>query len=366
MKRSKYIISGGGTGGHIYPAIAIANALKKADPNALIVFVGARGKMEMEKVPQAGYKIHGLWISGIQRKQPWRNLLFPLKLIISCIQAFVIWWRYRPDILVGTGGFASGPMLFIGNLLGSKTFLQEQNSYAGLTNKLLSKKANGIAVAYDKMERYFPKDKIHFTGNPVRSSLLRVDQHKASAVEHFGLDPAKKTVVVLGGSLGAKTINELIASRLSYFQKYDLQLLWQTGRLYYTQYQSLQSKAVVIYPFIKEMEYLYSVANFIISRAGAASISELCVVGKPVILIPSPNVAENHQYHNARALEEKQAALVIEEKNIQADFDTQFSTLISSSSLQQNLVDNIKKLAQPNATKAIVTSIHSLNRQHEN
>ena len=360
MKPSKYIISGGGTGGHIYPAIAIADELKAQDPTAQIVFVGAYGKMEMEKVPQAGYKIHGVWISGLQRKQLWRNILFPLKLAISLLQSLFIWLKYRPDILIGTGGFASGPMLFIGNLMGSKTMLQEQNSYPGITNKLLAKKANAIAVAYPGMERFFPKEKITYTGNPLRSSLLQMEGLKDQALKHFGLSGKRKQLVILGGSLGAQRINALVASQLEFFNALDLEVIWQCGKLYYDRYQNLGTGRIKIYPFINEMNLLYSVADIIISRAGAASVSELCLVGKTTFLIPSPNVAENHQFHNANTLVAKNAAILIEEKDLDSSFQTLFKAVVEAPKKQLELKKNIRLMAKPEATKEIVKMINSL------
>jgi UDP-N-acetylglucosamine--N-acetylmuramyl-(pentapeptide) pyrophosphoryl-undecaprenol N-acetylglucosamine transferase len=360
VKPSKYIISGGGTGGHIYPAIAIADELKAQDPNAQIVFVGAYGKMEMEKVPQAGYKIHGLWISGLQRKQLWRNMLFPLKLCISLIQSLLIWLKYRPDVLIGTGGFASGPMLFIGNLLGSKTLLQEQNSYPGITNKLLAKKANAIAVAYPGMERFFPKGKIIYTGNPLRRSLLQIEGKKDQALAHFGFSGNQKILVILGGSLGAQRINELVASQLEFFSGLDLDVVWQCGNLYYGRYQHLATDRIKIFPFIKEMNLLYSVADIIISRAGAASVSELCLVGKTTILIPSPNVAENHQFHNANALVKQNAAILIEEKDLDQSFQTVFKAVIKRPKGQLDIENNIRTMAKPEATKEIIKMINKL------
>ncbi len=363
MKPSKYIISGGGTGGHIYPAIAIADELKAQDPAATIIFVGALGKMEMEKVPQAGYKIHGIWISGLQRKQLWRNILFPLKLAISLLQSVFIWLRYRPDVLIGTGGFASGPMLFIGNLFGSKTLLQEQNSYPGITNKLLAKKANAIAVAYPEMQRFFPAQKITYTGNPVRSSLINTNDLTAKAEQHFELSKDRKTLVVLGGSLGAQRINELIAANIDFFEKLGLDVIWQCGKLYYDRFKNLATSNIKIYPFIKEMDLLYAAADVIISRAGAASVSELCLVGKAVILIPSPNVAENHQFHNANALAKKNAAVLIEEKDLEQSFNTLFEAIITSPKRQLELTENIRQMAKPKATKEIVKMIHQLQQK---
>ena len=360
MKPSKYIISGGGTGGHIYPAIAIADELKAQDPSAQIVFVGASGKMEMEKVPQAGYNIHGIWISGLQRKQLWRNILFPLKLGISLLQSLLIWVRYRPDVLIGTGGFASGPMLFMGNLMGSKTLLQEQNSYPGITNKLLAKKANAIAVAYPGMERFFPKEKISYTGNPLRSSLLQIEGLKDQALKHFGLSGNRKQLVILGGSLGAQRINELVATQLELFNALDLDVIWQCGKLYFDRYQHLATDRIKIYPFIKEMNLLYSIADIIISRAGAASVSELCLVGKTTLLIPSPNVAENHQFHNANALVRQNAAILIEEKDLDQSFETVFRAVVESPKKQLELEKNIRLMAKPEATKEIIKMINNL------
>ena len=360
MRPSKYIISGGGTGGHIYPAIAIADELKAQDPTAQIVFVGAYGKMEMEKVPQAGYNIHGIWISGLQRKQLWRNILFPLKLGISLLQSLLIWVRYRPDVLIGTGGFASGPMLFMGNLMGSKTLLQEQNSYPGITNKLLAKKANAIAVAYPGMERFFLKEKISYTGNPLRSSLLQIEGLKDQALKHFGLSGNRKQLVILGGSLGAQRINELVATQLELFNALDLDVIWQCGKLYFDRYQHLATDRIKIYPFIKEMNLLYSVADFIISRAGAASVSELCLVGKTTLLIPSPNVAENHQFHNANALVRQNAAILIEEKDLDQSFETVFRAVVESPKKQLELEKNIRLMAKPEATKEIIKMINNL------
>ena len=360
MKPSKYIISGGGTGGHIYPAIAIADELKAQNPTAQIVFVGASGKMEMEKVPQAGYNIYGIWISGLQRKQLWRNILFPLKLGISLLQSLLIWVRYRPDVLIGTGGFASGPMLFMGNLMGSKTLLQEQNSYPGITNKLLAKKANAIAVAYPGMERFFPKEKISYIGNPLRSSLLQIEGLKDQALKHFGLSGNRKQLVILGGSLGAQRINELVATQLELFNALDLDVIWQCGKLYFDRYQHLATDRIKIYPFIKEMNLLYSVADIIISRAGAASVSELCLVGKTTLLIPSPNVAENHQFHNANALVRQNAAILIEEKDLDQSFETVFRAVVESPKKQLELEKNIRLMAKPEATKEIINMINNL------
>ena len=360
MKPSKYIISGGGTGGHIYPAIAIADELKAQNPAATIIFVGALGKMEMEKVPQAGYKIHGIWISGLQRKQLWRNILFPLKLAISLLQSIFIWLRYRPDVLIGTGGFASGPMLFVGNLFGSKTLLQEQNSYPGITNKLLAKKANAIAVAYPEMQRFFPAHKIIYTGNPVRSSLINTNDLTPKAEQHFELSKDRKTLVVLGGSLGAQRINELIAANIDYFEKLELDVIWQCGKLYYDRFKNLSTSNIKIYPFIKAMDLLYAAADIIISRAGAASVSELCLVGKPTILVPSPNVSEDHQTKNAMALVNHKAAKLVKDVDAPEVLGNEVVELINDNDKLTKLSVNIIGFGRPNAAETIANEVIKL------
>lgn len=359
MKAYKLIISGGGTGGHIYPAIAIASGFKKIYVDAEILFVGALGKMEMEKVPQAGFPIKGLWISGFQRSLSLQNLLFPIKLLVSLFQALRVLNRFKPDMVVGTGGFASGPLLQMAQWLGLPTLIQEQNSYPGVTNRILSSKVDRICVAYPKMERFFPKDKLRLTGNPVRSNLtLQHSSEKAKVF--FGLDPKQQTLVILGGSLGALRINELIQRELKFIQNLDLQIVWQCGSLYYETFKGLESDKVVIKPFIYEMDQLYAAADFIISRAGAGSISELSCVGKPLLLIPSPNVTANHQLHNAQALVKEKAALLLQEKELEKNFKDCFSKWINDSSLQHEVQANLKRLAKPEATKAIVNEIQEL------
>jgi UDP-N-acetylglucosamine--N-acetylmuramyl-(pentapeptide) pyrophosphoryl-undecaprenol N-acetylglucosamine transferase len=356
----RFILSGGGTGGHIYPAIAIADELKLRHPNAAFLFVGAKDRMEMEKVPKAGYKIKGLWISGIQRKLTLKNLMFPFKLISSLISAGKIVTKFKPHVVIGTGGFASGPVLKMASRKGIPCVLQEQNSYAGITNKLLAKHAAKICVAYDKMERFFPVDKIVKTGNPVRADLIDPLQHTNEAYEFFGLDPEKITLLVLGGSLGARRINQLIEKELDFFSKLGIQLIWQCGRGYYEEYKKFHATDVKVYDFVNKMDLAYSAADIIISRAGASSVSELCIVGKPVIFIPSPNVAEDHQSKNARSLVLKQAALMLEEKDLADKFENVFSDLNKSKESKKLLSENIKALAQPNATKNIVDEIEHL------
>ncbi|MBT8320247.1 MAG: undecaprenyldiphospho-muramoylpentapeptide beta-N-acetylglucosaminyltransferase, partial [Eudoraea sp.] len=316
MDNYRFILSGGGTGGHIYPAIAIANALKERYPNAKFLFVGARDRMEMEKVPQAGYNIKGLWISGLQRKLTLKNLLFPIKLISSLIKAGKIVSEFKPDLVVGTGGFASGPLLRVASKRGIPCVLQEQNSFAGLTNKLLASRAARICVAYDKMERYFPKEKIVKTGNPVRDHIAAITASREEAYAFFGLDSEKRTLLVLGGSLGSKRINELVLDQLPLFEEIEVQLLWQCGKGYFDQYERYTNPAVKVLDFVNRMDLAYAAADVIISRAGASSVSELCIVGKPVIFIPSPNVAEDHQTKNAMALVARSAALMAKEEEL--------------------------------------------------
>ncbi|PRX57885.1 undecaprenyldiphospho-muramoylpentapeptide beta-N-acetylglucosaminyltransferase [Flagellimonas meridianipacifica] len=360
MGSYRFILSGGGTGGHIYPAIAIANELKRRYPKAEFLFVGAKDKMEMEKVPKAGYKIEGLWISGLQRKLTWKNLMFPLKLITSLIRAGNIIKKFNPDVAIGTGGFASGPLLKKAAGRNIPYVLQEQNSYAGITNKLLAAKANRICVAYDNMERFFPKEKIVKTGNPVRADLVSIDTDKKKALSFFGLDTSKKTILVLGGSLGARRVNQLIESKLSFFETQGVQLLWQCGKLYSEDYEKYNSRTVKVKAFVNRMDLAYAAADVIISRAGAGSVSELCLVGKPVLFIPSPNVAEDHQTKNAKALEVEDAALVLKENELDEKFDSVFSKLLASEEEQEKLGANIKKMALPEATEHIVDEIEKL------
>ena len=353
----KFIISGGGTGGHIFPAIAIADELKRRLPDAEILFVGAKDRMEMQKVPQAGYPIEGLWISGLQRKLSWQNLLFPLKFISSLLKSRSIIKRFKPDAVIGTGGFASGAVVKVAGQMGIPTFIQEQNSYAGITNKMLAKNAHKICVAYDAMEQFFPKEKIVKTGNPIRDGLLNIGEYRSEGLSYFHLDSQRKTLLVLGGSLGARRINQLIEQQLPLFEQLGVQVLWQCGKLYYEEYKKYNSEQVRVLAFIDRMELAYAAADVIISRAGASSVSELCVVGKPVIFIPSPNVAEDHQTKNARAIADKQAAILLRESELNEQFANTFSKLIADEAQQEALSAHIKALAQPNATKDIVNLI---------
>ncbi|WP_396164257.1 undecaprenyldiphospho-muramoylpentapeptide beta-N-acetylglucosaminyltransferase [Flavobacterium sp.] len=360
MKKPRFIISGGGTGGHIYPAVAIANELKSRFPEAEFLFVGAKDKMEMQKVPQEGYAIKGLWIAGIQRKITLDNAMFPLKLTSSLLNSFKIIKNFKPDVVIGTGGFASGAVLKVASMLGIPTVIQEQNSYPGITNKLLAKKANKICVAYENLERFFPKDKMILTGNPVRQDLIN-ETSKSEAFAYFKLDANKKTLLVLGGSLGARRINQLIEKELDFLLSQNIQIIWQCGKLYLNDYSKYNEKDnVQVVAFIDRMDLVYAAADVVISRSGASSVSELCIVGKPTIFIPSPNVAEDHQTKNAKAISDKNGAILIKESELEAQFETIFSDLISNESKQLELSQNIKKLAKPNATKDIVEEIMKL------
>lgn len=360
MGSYRFILSGGGTGGHIYPAIAIANELKVRYPDAEFLFVGAKDRMEMEKVPQAGYKIEGLWISGLQRKLTFKNLMFPFKVISSLIKAAKIVRNFKPHAVVGTGGFASGPLLKVASGKGIACVLQEQNSFAGITNKLLANKVAKICVAYDGMEKFFPKDKIIKTGNPVRGDLVSMVENKEEALSFFGLQPGKTTLLVLGGSLGARRVNILIEKNLPFFKEQGIQVVWQSGKLYYEEYKKYDSGDVKVVAFLNRMDLAYGAADIIISRAGAGSVSELCIVGKPVIFIPSPNVAEDHQTKNAQSLVDKNAAIMVKETELDEKFGTVFSDLVNNEPLSRKLGVNIKKLAMPNATKEIVDEIEKL------
>ena len=362
MANYKFILSGGGTGGHIYPAIAIANELKLQFPDAEFLFVGAKDKMEMQKVPQAGYEIQGLWIAGLQRKLTLQNLMFPLKLATSLLESRRIIRKFKPNVVIGTGGFASGPLLQAAGSAGIPTVIQEQNSFPGITNKLLSKKANAICVAYENLERFFPKEKIVLTGNPVRQDLIDIDDKRDEAIAFYGLDPNKKTLLVLGGSLGARRINQLIEKELQNFLSQDVQVIWQCGKLYFEDYKKYNQTNVKVVDFIERMDFVYAASDVIISRAGASSVSELCIVGKPVIFIPSPNVAEDHQTKNAQAIVDAKGAILLKESELNEQFSIVFEALLKDSGKQKQLSDNIKKLARPKATQDIVAQIVKLIR----
>lgn len=367
MAKKKFILSGGGTGGHIYPAIAIANELKLRFPDAEFLFVGAQDKMEMQKVPQAGYNIKGLWIAGLQRKLTLQNLMFPLKLMSSLWTARSIVREFKPDVVIGTGGFASGPTLQAAGAMNIPTVVQEQNSYPGITNKMLAKKAAKICVAYEGLERFFPKDKIVFTGNPVRQDLIAMHGQKTQAIDYFKLDPNKKTLLVLGGSLGSRRINQLIAKEVVHIAAQGVQVLWQCGKFYYEEYRHFgERENIQVMAFIDRMDLVYAAADIVISRAGASSVSELCLVGKPVIFIPSPNVAEDHQTKNAKAIVDKGGAILLKESELDTQFEPTFNKLLGDENWQRELAENILKLGKPNATKDIVDEIVKLISQTSN
>lgn len=364
MTTKKFILSGGGTGGHIYPAIAIANELKVRFPQSEILFVGASDKMEMQKVPQAGYKIEGLWIAGIQRRLTLDNAMFPLKLLSSLVKARKIVKKFKPDVVIGTGGFASGPLLKAAEGMGVPTVLQEQNSFPGITNKWLAAKAAKICVAYDGLDRFFPANKIVVTGNPVRQDLLDVANKREEGIGIFGLDPNKKTLLVLGGSLGSRRINQLIEKELTWLLAQNVQVIWQCGKFYFEEYRHHGDKeGVRVLSFIDRMDLVYAAADVVISRSGASSVSELCIVGKPVLFIPSPNVAEDHQTKNAQAIVDKDGALLLKEIQLDTQFQPLFGDLISNEEKQQRLGANMKKLAKVNATNDIVDEIVKLLEQ---
>ncbi|TKG92336.1 undecaprenyldiphospho-muramoylpentapeptide beta-N-acetylglucosaminyltransferase [Puteibacter caeruleilacunae] len=360
MKQKKYIISGGGTGGHIFPALSIANELKAKDPLCEILFVGAIGRMEMEKVPAAGYEIIGLPIMGLPRKPSVKMFQFLKNWFKSKSLARKIVKDFQPDAVIGVGGYASGPILNMASKLGVPTILQEQNSYAGLTNRMLSKRAKKICVAYDEMERYFPADRIVMTGNPVRRDLLNLPD-KSNGKAHFELKDDKPTLLVLGGSLGAKSINDVLLAKIDHLAQMDVNVIWQTGKLYYKRItKELEGRTpgnVHILEFISKMDMAYSAADMIVSRAGAGTISELCLVGKPIILIPSPNVAEDHQTKNAMALVKKNAAVMVRDSQIEDSLLSSIEELLKDDSQMAELSKNIKELAKPDAASHIVDEI---------
>lgn len=366
----KVVISGGGTGGHIFPAISIANEIKSQYPDADILFIGANGKMEMERVPAAGYKILGLPITGFPRKISIKIFKFVRNYFKSKNLAIKILKDFNPDFVVGVGGFASYPALYAAKKLNIPYFIQEQNSFPGKANKKLADNAQKIFVAYDNMERFFPKDKIIITGNPIRKDITTIISKSNEAYNYFNIDINKKTLLILGGSLGSRTINESIVQNLNSFQSKNMQILWQTGRFYekemrercdnYFKENNIENDFIQVLPFIEKMNYAYSVADVIVSRAGASSISELSIVAKPVIFVPSPNVAEDHQTKNALALSEKDAAMTIYDKDSVASLVPAVIELIDDEEKSKLLSINIKKFARPEATKDIVKEIIDL------
>ena len=366
-KELRVIISGGGTGGHIFPAVSIANAIRDLRPDAKILFVGALGRMEMQRVPAAGYEIKGLPIQGFDRKHLWKNVVVLYKIWKSQRMARSIIKEFRPQVAVGVGGYASGPTLNKAAAMGIPCLIQEQNSYAGVTNKLLAKKAAKICVAYEDMERFFPQEKIMLTGNPVRQALLDTTISRDDAIRSFGFDPAKKTVLLVGGSLGARTINESVLQHLDLIEKSDVQFIWQTGKYYYNDIQaqlsthrSQPTTHLKVMDFITDMGTAYRAADLVISRAGASSISEFCLIGKPVILVPSPNVAEDHQTKNALALSTRDAAIYVKDSEAPATLLQLAIDTVRNDEKLRSLSENVLKLALPDSANIIAKEVIKL------
>ncbi|PVH24034.1 undecaprenyldiphospho-muramoylpentapeptide beta-N-acetylglucosaminyltransferase [Sphingobacterium corticibacter] len=358
---NKVIISGGGTGGHIFPAIAIANALRQLQPDVEILFVGANGKMEMDRVPAAGYEIVGLDIQGFNRQSMLKNLILPFRLIASMWKARQIIRQFGAQAAVGVGGYASGPLLQVANMMGIPTLIQEQNSYAGLTNKQLGKKAQRICVAYENMERFFPAEKIMLTGNPIRRSSVQIEGKREEAIHAFGLDLDKKTVLVTGGSLGAKTLNDCLTEGLERLLDKNIQIIWQCGSYYYEKLsEELKDKltdSVKLMPFLERMDYAYAAADFIVARAGAGTISELAVVGKPVVLVPSPNVSDDHQTKNALALSEHKAAIMVSDLSARMHLVDELMAVIDDEATAYELGERIKEMALLDADVVIAQEV---------
>lgn len=363
----KVIISGGGTGGHIFPALAIANEIKARFPQAEILFVGAEGKMEMEKIPAAGYKIVGLPIVGLQRKLTLKNFLLPFKLMKSLLMAKKILKDFRPEVVIGVGGYASGPTLKMAQRLGIPTVIQEQNSFPGKTNRILAKNVSAVCTAYEGLEKVFPADKIHFTGNPVRQELKTLQLSKEEAFACFPeLDPSKRTILVIGGSLGARTMNESVLFAAGRYAEEGVQVLWQCGKYYFEVMKnevtklSVSARPIVLTDFIARMDAAYTLADVIVSRAGALSISELCLVGKPVILVPSPNVSEDHQTKNAMALVKNDAAILVKDAEAKERVMEAAFEVVKDESKREQLSKAIREMAKPNASSDIVDVIERL------
>ena len=368
----KYLISGGGTGGHIFPAVSIANALREADPNCEILFVGALGRMEMERVSQAGYKIIGLPIKGFDRSRPWKNVRVVIDLIRSMVQARKIVRDFRPDVGIGVGGYASGAAMKVAAKMGVPILLQEQNGFAGVTNKLLKDDAKKICVAYEGMERFFPKEKIILTGNPVRQNLTLGTKEEAIKYfnKEFGVNFTidKPTLLIIGGSLGARTINQSIVAHVNQLIESDIQVIWQTGKNYFADckmaLETLSHDRIICTDFLSQMPLAYALADLVISRAGASSISELCLLGKPSILVPSPNVAEDHQTHNAMALVRKDAAVLVKDVDAKDALIATALPLIKDKQQLEVLRRNILQLALPNSARLIADEVMSLANKH--
>ena len=364
-QQPKVIISGGGTGGHIFPAIAIADGLKRRYPQADILFIGAKNRMEMDRVPKAGYPIEGLWISGFKRELSLDNLSFPFKLISSMINARKILKRFKPDVVIGVGGFASGPTMKTAASMGIPIVIQEQNSYPGITNKIVAKKAAKICVAYDNMEQWFPKDKIVLTGNPLRNNIVPMNDRKDEGVRYFDLNPEKKTILLVGGSQGALGINKGISAQLASFKENDYQMIWQTGNHYYdkavkeVEENGFQDR-IKCTVFIDRMDLAYAAADVVISRAGAMSISELSLLNKAVVFVPLPTAAEDHQTKNAMSLVDANAAMIVKNSETEKELLPVVFDLLKNVEKQNEMKDNIAKFARPNAVEDIVDQIEMI------
>lgn len=360
----KVIISGGGTGGHIFPAIAIANALKQLAPDTEILFVGAEGKMEMERVPAAGYEIVGLDIVGINRQSLLKNIALPFKMLKSLWKARTVLKDFKAEVAIGVGGYASGPLLMMANMMGLPTIIQEQNSYAGVTNKKLGAKAKKICVAYEGMDRFFPADRILLTGNPIRKSSVAIENKREEAINAFALDQDKKTILFTGGSLGALTLNDCVKAGIPQFVEAGVQVIWQCGSYYYEKLKAELGDSlpdsIKLMPFLERMDYAYAAADVIVGRAGAGTISELCVIGKPVVLVPSPNVSDDHQTKNALALVSKDAALMVTDGAARVELLPQLLSLIADDAKMQELGDHILTLALPDADVVIAQEVLDL------
>ena len=350
-------MSGGGTGGHLFPAIAIAEAFKQRIPEVEFLFVGAKGKIEMIKVPEYGYKIEGLPITGFQRKLTARNLSFPFRLGYSLTKAMSIVRSFKPTLAIGTGGYASGPALKAAEWRGIPTYLQEQNSYPGVTNRLLGKKARKVFTAFETLDKYFPKDKLLLTGNPLRQQVAINSLDRTESVKHFNLDPSKKILFVTGGSLGARTINKAVAKHLATFKAQGIQLIWQCGKMYLDEYKQHESEDVRVLGFVDRMDMAYAAADSLVTRAGASTISEIALIAKPAILIPSPNVAEDHQTKNVMALVEKNAAILLKDVDAEERLGETVNQLINVDEKRKNISENLRIFAKPNAANDIVDYI---------
>ncbi|MDR3328437.1 MAG: undecaprenyldiphospho-muramoylpentapeptide beta-N-acetylglucosaminyltransferase [Prevotellaceae bacterium] len=365
-KKLKFLISGGGTGGHIFPAISIANALQEAAHDCQILFIGANNRLEMQRIPEVGYNIVGLNMQGIERKKVWKNFSVVANFVKSCLKARKIVKNFAPDVAIGVGGYVSGAAIWAASSLGVPVVLQEQNSFAGVTNKFLARKALKICVAYPNMEKFFNWEKIVITGNPVRQNILNQSIDKELAYREFGLQSEKKTLLVIGGSLGAKTINQSILENIEKIYNSDIQVIWQTGKFYFNDISQKIGKSdnIFVSDFILRMDYAYAIADLVISRAGASSISELCLLGKPVILVPSPNVAENHQYHNAMVLAEKFAAVLVEDSAAAENLLHEALNLIHNDQKLNLLHKNIQTLALKDSAQKIAQEVMKIVMSH--